>query len=452
VRNLDFVLSESDLDMSKAETVPKTMLAARLHGRGIENLRVDVVAVPQPNDNQLLVRVDAAGVCASNLKLISQGADHPFINGWDLARFPIQLGDEGSVTVAVVGNSLRDRFTVGQRYVIQPAVDHSPIFHRDRYRNGAAGMTKVAVGYTLPGHLAEYTLVSEEILAADCLLPIPDPQMPAFAAALAEPISCAISGQNRHLHISQKNPSSPRIPKLGLLENGITMIIGAGPMGRMHAEAALRYRPCHLIVVDISEQRLAWVSETLTGCAQRAGVRMHTVLSNSSHELLQKLSNGLGADDIIVAVANAAVQTETQQWLARGGVLNLFAGLKHGEHLIQLDTVRVHYDDIRVIGSSGGSPADIAEALHLIASKEIDAGRHITLAGSLDQLPNALQMIKNTETDGKIVLYPHIRPTTLLPAKNWKWEDEQRFLMERERLTSPAGGSGRSALTHLTGL
>jgi L-sorbose 1-phosphate reductase len=421
------------LHMSTVGTFPKTMLAARLHGRGIENLRLDTVPIPQPNDNELLVRVVAAGVCASNLKLISQGADHSFINGWDLTRFPIQLGDEGCVTVAAVGKRLRERFTVGQRYVIQPAVDHPPICHRDRYHNGAAGMTKVAVGYTLPGHLAEYTLISEEILAADCLLPIPDQEMPAFAAALAEPISCAISAQDRHLHITQVTPSSPRIAKLGLLEKGIVMIIGAGPMGRMHVEVALRYRPRHLIVVDISEQRLSWVRENLNHCAQKVGVQLHTVLANSSYQLLQKLSDGLGADDIIVAVANGEVQTDAQQWLARGGVLNLFAGLKRGEHLIQLDTVRVHYDDIRVIGSSGGAPADIAEALRLLASGEIDAGRHMTMVGSLEQLPNALDMIKSTETDGKIVLYPQIRPTTLLPAKNWKWEDEQQFLLERKR-------------------
>jgi L-iditol 2-dehydrogenase len=139
----------------------------------------------------------------------------------------------------------------------------------------------------------------------------------------------------------------------------------------------------------------------------------------------------MGADDIIVAVGNAEVQTEAQQWLARGGVLDLFAGLKKGEHLIQLDTVRVHYDDIKVVGSSGGSPADIAEALRMIASGEIDVGRHMTIVGSLDQLPRALQMVKNTETDGKIVLYPHIRQTDLIAAKGWRQEDELRFLQER---------------------
>jgi L-iditol 2-dehydrogenase len=292
-------------------------------------------------------------------------------------------------------------------------------------------MTKVAVGYTLPGHLAEYTLITEEILAADCLLPVPDANLPAFAAALAEPISCAISAQDRHVHISQASPSARRIPSLGLLRNGITMIIGAGPMGRMHAEVALRFQLRHLIIVDISEQRLGWIKEVLAKRAEKAGTELHAVLSAESRELLQKLSKGMGADDIIVAVGNAEVQTEAQQWLARGGVLDLFAGLKKGEHLIQLDTVRVHYDDIKVVGSSGGSPADIAEALRMIASGEIDVGRHMTIVGSLDQLPRALQMVKNTETDGKIVLYPHIRQTDLIAAKGWRQEDELRFLQER---------------------
>jgi NADPH:quinone reductase-like Zn-dependent oxidoreductase len=80
--------------MKDALEIPKTMLAVRLHGAGFEHLRVEEIPVPQPGDDQLLVRVDAAGVCASNLKLIAQGSDHTFINGWDLARFPIQLGDE----------------------------------------------------------------------------------------------------------------------------------------------------------------------------------------------------------------------------------------------------------------------------------------------------------------------------------------------------------------------
>jgi len=409
------------------------MLAVRLHGAGFENLRVEEIPVPQPNDDQLLVRVDAAGVCASNLKLIAQGSEHTFVNGWDLARFPIQLGDEGCVTVVAAGRNVADRFAIGQRFVVQPAVDVPPIRFRERYRNHAAGMVKVAVGYTLPGHLAQFMLVTEEAIAGECLLPISDANLPYFAAALSEPISCVVSAHNHHLHIQQDAPHAPRRPQLGLLPGGIAMIVGAGPMGRMHAEAALRFRPRHLIVVDVAEERLAWIRENLARRAEVAGVQLHPALGDQGQEVLRQVSNGLGADDIIIAVANAQLQTQAQQWLARGGVLDLFAGLKRGEHQIALDTLRVHYDDIRVVGSSGGTPADITETLRLMASGEIEVSRHMTMVGSLDQFPRALAMVKNTETDGKIVLYPQVKPTPLRPAKNWTRNNEEKFLTERGR-------------------
>ena len=411
--------------------IPNTMQAVRLHGVGFENLRVEPAPVPTPNDNQFLARVDAAGVCASNLKIIAQGSEHTFINGIDLAKYPAQLGDEGCITVVSPGRNVRDRFPAGKRFCIQPAVDHPPINHRERFRDNGEGMLKVAVGYCLPGHLAQYLLVTEETIEAGCVLPVPDEDMPLFAAALCEPISCAISGQDRHIHVFQKTPSSPREPRLGLLPGGVTLIVGAGPMGRMHAEAALRFRPRCIIVVDIAESRLQWVRDVLLPRARAAGVDMHALGNDAGLEMMRKASRGLGADDIIVAVGARDVQTSAQAWLARGGTLSLFGGLKKGEHLIALDTLRVHYDDIRVVGSSGGSPADIVETLRMVAAGEFDPGLHMTMVGSLDQAPRALEMVKNTETDGKIVLYPHIRPTPLMPARRWKRGEEEAFLRDR---------------------
>lgn len=411
-------------------TIPKTMQAVRLHGVGFENLKVDEVPVPQPNDNQLLARVDAAGVCASNLKIIAQGSDHTYINGIDLKKYPAILGDEGCITVVQAGKNLRDRFPVGKRFCIQPAVDHPPINHRERFRRNGEGMMKVAVGYSLPGHLAQYMLVTEETIAADCVLPLPDEKMAFYAAALCEPISCVISAHDRHVHLTQKTPSSPREARLGLLPGGVTLIVGAGPMGRMHAEAALRFKPRHIIVIDISETRLQWVRDVLVERAKVIGVEMHALTNDEGLALLGKVSDNRGADDIIVAVGVREVQIKAQYWLAKGGVLNLFGGLKKGEHIIELDTLRVHYDDIRVVGSSGGSPADIATTLTMVANGELDPALHLSMVGSLDQLPRALEMVKNTETDGKIVLYPHIKQTPLALAKNWKLKDEETFLKQ----------------------
>jgi len=377
------------------------MQAIRLHGKGFENIKVDTIPVPEPNDNQALARVDAAGVCSSILKLVAQGSDHTFINGWDLAEFPVILGDEGSLTIIKAGRNVAGKYPVGKRFAAQPAVNSPPINFRERYARRAEGMEKVAIGYSLPGHLAQYMLITEETIAADCLLPLPSADIPYFAGALCEPLSCVISAQDRHLHISQETPVSPRMPKLGLRHRGVCVIVGAGPMGQMHAEAALRFAPGHLIILDVIPERLNQLKQRLSGKARQTDTTLHAELAKDGPELIKTVSHGKGADDIIVAVGNRKAQIECQQWLAKGGVLNLFGGLKRGEHVIDLDTLRVHYDEIRLCGSSGGSPADMLEALRLVAEHKFDAGAYLDMVGSLDQFPRAIEMVKNTATRAK---------------------------------------------------
>jgi len=407
------------------------MQAIRLHGKGFENIKVDTIPVPEPNDNQALARVDAAGVCSSILKLVAQGSDHTFINGWDLAEFPVILGDEGSLTIIKAGRNVAGKYPVGKRFAAQPAVNSPPINFRERYARRAEGMEKVAIGYSLPGHLAQYMLITEETIAADCLLPLPSADIPYFAGALCEPLSCVISAQDRHLHISQETPVSPRMPKLGLRHRGVCVIVGAGPMGQMHAEAALRFAPGHLIILDVIPERLNQLKQRLSGKARQTDTTLHAELAKDGPELIKTVSHGKGADDIIVAVGNRKAQIECQQWLAKGGVLNLFGGLKRGEHVIDLDTLRVHYDEIRLCGSSGGSPADMLEALRLVAEHKFDAGAYLDMVGSLDQFPRAIEMVKNTATEGKIVLYPHIRNTELTRIKAWDRKTEADFLTQR---------------------
>ena len=404
------------------------MLAVRLHGKGFENIKVDTIPVPEPNDNQALARVDAAGVCSSILKLVAQGSEHTFINGWDLVKHPVIMGDEGSITIVKAGKNVAGKYRIGKRFAAQPAVDSPPINHRERYARNAEGMEKVAIGYSLPGHLAQYMLITEETIAAGCLLPLPSDDIPCFAGALCEPLSCVISAQNRHLHISQKTPVAPRVPELGILPRGVCVVVGAGPMGQMHAEAALRFAPSHLLVLDIIPERLKQIKERLSGKAKKTNTTLHADHANNGQKLIKTVSNGKGADDIIVAVGSRKSQIECQQWLAKGGVLNLFGGLKRGEHIIDLDTLRVHYDEIRLCGSSGGSPADVAEALRMVSENEFDAGAYMDMAGSLNQFPKAIEMVKDMQTEGKIVLYPQIKNTDLVRVKQWDRQAESSFI------------------------
>jgi threonine dehydrogenase-like Zn-dependent dehydrogenase len=410
--------------------IPSQMRALVLSGKGFDNLAVLSVPTPRPGPGQLLARVDAAGICTSLIKLIEQGSDHQLLSGWDIGRYPLILGDEGTVTIADVGADLQGRYQIGDRYVTQPAVDHPPINHRERYRDNGRGVTKVAAGYTLPGHLAEFMLITEEVIEAECLLPLPDASIPYAHAATAEPLSCAISGQDHHVHLMQDSPLAERKAYRGLKPGGVTVVMGAGAMGRMHVDLAFSYRPRAIIVSDLISERLQKVRDLFCNRAAGMQIQLKTVMPAELKAEVDRLTDFQGADDVITAVGSRHAIAEAQELLGRGSVLNLFGGLKKGDDLVPMNTTTIHYREVNVTGSSGGAPWDIARALELMAQGELDPSAHITRIGDLAHAPQFLEMIKRQELDGKAVVYPH-RPTgDILAVEQWRAEDEESYLRE----------------------
>jgi threonine dehydrogenase-like Zn-dependent dehydrogenase len=117
-----------------------------------------------------------------------------------------------------------------------------------------------------------------------------------------------------------------------------------------------------------------------------------------------------------------------QELTGRGAVLNLFGGLKKGEDLVPFDTGIIHYREINITGSSGGSPWDLARTLELMANQEIDARQHITRIGDLDHAVQFLESVKAQALDGKAVVYPHRRTAEIKSVAGWSAEDEKRYL------------------------
>jgi threonine dehydrogenase-like Zn-dependent dehydrogenase len=411
-------------------TLPVEMRATVLSGTGNEQLAVRTVPVPRPGPGQLLARVDAAGICTSVNKLIDQGAQHPLMHGWDPARHPAIVGDEGVVTLVEVGEDLRGAWVVGQRCAVQPAVDLAPINHLERYRDGGSGVAKIAVGYSLPGLLAEYILIGEEVLAAGCLLPLPDDALPAGHAAIAEPISCIISSHAHHMHLLQPDRTQARVARSGLLPGGVTVVIGAGPMGRIHVDLAIAARPHAIVVSARREERLQWLHDTFGRRAAAAGVELVTVnaLTDDLAATVARVSDGRGADDVIVTAADGEVMEMAQHLLARYGVLDLFAGLPPGSERISIDERFVHYQEINITGSSGGGPWDVIETLRLMAAAEIDPAAHIGHVGDLAHAPELLQMAREGRVQGKAIVYPHRPATAITDVPRWSAEDERRYL------------------------
>ncbi len=165
--------------------VPKQMLAWPLYGAGMEKLGKDdkpvALPVPENGDDELLVRIDAIGLCFSDVKLIRAGEEHPRVISKDLNEDPVIPGHEAVMTVVKVGKKLQDRFAPGQRYIIQA----------DIYVKGKG----FAYGYAINGGMAQYSVIDQRVLNGDegCyLLPI-DNDTPAAVAALMEPWTCVMA-------------------------------------------------------------------------------------------------------------------------------------------------------------------------------------------------------------------------------------------------------------------
>jgi len=134
--------------------LPEKTWAWNMYGAGLENIgkegKSEQFPIPEPGDDQLLVRIDSVGICFSDVKVMRQGGAHPKLYNRDLTKEPGRLGHEVSLTVVKVGEDLQDQYTPGQRLAVQP----------DIYQDGKS----TAYGYTIPGGLIQYHLIGPEVL------------------------------------------------------------------------------------------------------------------------------------------------------------------------------------------------------------------------------------------------------------------------------------------------
>ena len=102
--------SKYELYRSASYSLPEQTWAWNMYGPGIESIGKDgnpeQFDIPEPGDNQLLVRVDSVGMCFSDVKLIKQGGSHPELYNRDLAVEPTRLGHEVAITLIKVGKDL----------------------------------------------------------------------------------------------------------------------------------------------------------------------------------------------------------------------------------------------------------------------------------------------------------------------------------------------------------
>ncbi len=412
--------------------IPDTMWALELRGSGWEHLHVVEKPTPRPGPGQALCRVEAASVCASDGKLVRLGGRHRNLHGWDPASSAIVPGHEGSLVVVEVGQRVGNRLRVGQRLVVAPNLPGPPRFDLENYRSPLSEISRVTVGFTLPGFLSQYVLLREDVLEAPGhLIPIvaPPTALPHFGAALSEPFSTVVAAHAHMVHLRRAPLDGERAYRAGVLPGGLTAVIGAGPMGMMHATYSLLRRPRRLIVSDSQPVRRA-AAARLKLLAERESIEFEVVEPERLGEAVRGASGGRGADDLIVTAGFARVEEEAVSLAAPGGCVSFFASNAPGEEEVRLKAADIHYQSIMISGTSGSDPADVRRSLELQERGAIDLSPLVSAVGGIAAAPAAVRAVLEGRFQGKVVIYPHARAPELVPVVEWGPQAEGDFLRE----------------------
>ncbi len=391
--------------------LPEKSWTWNLYGAGLENLgrggEPEPFSIPEPNDDQLLVRIDTVSVCFSDVKILKQGGSHPKLYNRNLAIDPTRLGHEVSLTIVKVGKNLQDKYKPGQRLAVQP----------DIYQQGKS----TAYGYTVPGGMVQFHLIGDEVLKTDtgaCLLPLEE-GMGYAESSLLEPWGCVMAAYTQRRRLTPK-------------KDGSMWIIGQPGDSTSYTFSAGLDSPASIILTDGPDSVKGLISST------QAKVITRDSLTPADYESFSKeFTNGVGFDDIVILnPTSASTVSQIARFIARRGTCNLI-GTQPLDGLVQVDLGRLHYDYIAFIGNNstdiaasygearnrcelrtGGSTVFIGAGgpmgqMHVQRALELPGGPKLVIATEISD--ERLQTLSNlfaplAEKQGRTLLF--FNPTT----------------------------------------
>ncbi|MCI0396722.1 MAG: alcohol dehydrogenase catalytic domain-containing protein [Chloroflexi bacterium] len=327
---------------------------------GIEKIEIRQVAMPEVTAGTVLIKVLACGVCGSDIRI--------FHNGHKRVSYPAITGHEIAGEVVAVGPGV-DRFRVGDQVSLGADV---PCGECEWCQNGLGNCCQqnYAIGHQFPGGFAEYCLLGPMTVRYGPVRRIPA-GVDVEQAALAEPLACCINGLER----------------VAFAPGRSVVIIGAGPIGMMLAQAARAFGSPLIVLCDVDERRLEM--------ARLAGATYYlNTAANDITTAVLDITNGRGADAVFTACPSPEAQEDALRIVGTRGAVNFFGGLPGPARPIQLLSNVVHYKEITVTGSHGSTPRQHALAVDLIAGGRVDLSGMITHRFVLDEIRRAFQVVE----------------------------------------------------------
>jgi L-iditol 2-dehydrogenase len=350
--------------------IPTTMSAAVY--RGVNDVRLETVDVPQIGAGELLVRVHTCGVCGTDLKKIATGSHSA----------PRIFGHETSGMVAAVGAGV-SRFAPGDRVVVFHHIPCRQCYYC-RHQTFAQCPTYKKVGCTAGfepsgGGFAEYVRVMDWIVDRGTVK-IPD-GISFEQACFVEPVNTCMKG----------------IQALRLRPGETVLAVGQGPIGIILSVLA-RKAGASVITSDLYAERLR-ISESLGFGLVIDASQQDTV------QYVRQRTEGRGADAVILAVGSNALIRPAMDAVRPGGRVLLFAQTQRGE--VVIDPAAICVDEKALLGSYSASVDLQDDSVEFVMNREMDLERLISHRFPLQDSARALELAAHPQPASmKIVIQP----------------------------------------------
>ncbi|WP_251459850.1 NAD(P)-dependent alcohol dehydrogenase [Weizmannia agrestimuris] len=348
--------------------IPETMKAAVMHGT--RNISIETLPVPQIEENEVLIKVMAVGICGSDLHYYETGrigkyvVDKPFI-----------LGHECAGEIAAVGSKVR-HFKVGDRVAVEPGVTCG---HCEACKEGRYNLCPHVQFLATPpvdGAFCQYIKMREDFVFA-----IPD-ALSYEEASLVEPFSVGIHAATR----TKLQPGST------------VAIMGMGPVGLMAVVAARAFGASNIIVTDLEPLRLEAAKEM--GATYAINIR-----EQDPYEAIQDITNGKGVDVAWETAGNPAALQSALASVCRGGKLAI-VGLP-AQNEIPLNVPFIADNEIDIYGVFRYANT-YPKGIKFLASGIADVKKLVTDQYALEDTYQAMERALNFKNEClKVMVYPN---------------------------------------------
>ena len=331
------------------------------------DIRLEEMPTPKIGPGELLMRVEASGICGSDL-----------LEWYRLPKVPLVLGHEVAGVIATVGEGVK-RYKVGDRISV---AHHVPCNTCHHCLNGHHTVCDTLRHTNFdPGGFAEYIRLPA-INVDRGVFPLPD-QISFEEATFIEPLACVLRGQ-----------------RLAHMQPGHSvLVVGSGITGLLHIKLARSVGAGRIIATDIADYRLE--------AASKFGADVVTHARDYTPAYLKQVNDGRLADLVIICTEATPAITQALQSVERGGTILFFASVPPGVTIPLPLNDLFFRNEITLTSSYGGSPADYAAGLELISSGKVYVRDMITHRLGLAETGLGFQLVAQAQDSIKVIIQPH---------------------------------------------